>query len=340
MNLKILNILAVSLIMFSCERDVEFDGEVTTPLVVVNSFVTPDSIITAHVSISRFFLKDSIAYRDVNNAEVSLWVNGVIKEKLMLDSIGIYKGTYRPTISDQIKLTVEVPKIKQVSATTNFIEAPVILSVDTQNVLISKEILRYSPDSNDTLCIKYKYKVNYYLKFADNDSQKNYYRLIVRKISFEGVWNDNTNKVDTLVDEKVPQYSDFDFTDVVSGNTKDPLADGGTSPVAMLLLDADNRYNVFSDDIFNGKTYTLQFSTIINKNIKDINYGFLSDIKHDIYICLQSISEDYYLYLKTRSASFAANYFSEPIKVHNNIKDGIGILGSYTNSNIVKINLP
>ena len=339
MNIKtFFCILVVGFILISCERDVEFNGEVINPLVAVNSFVTPDSSITAYISMSRFFLKDSIAYRNVNNAEVNLWVNGALKEKLNLDSIGIYRGFYKPTISDKLKLTVEIPQMKQVSATTSFIDAPVILSVDTQKIIISKEILRYS--SGDTMLVKNNYKVNYKLKFADNGSQENYYRLIVRKVSFEGVWNGYTNKVDTLIDGKSPQYSDFDFTDVVSGNTTDPLSDGSTSPVAMLMSNANNVYYVFSDDVFNGKTYTLQFSTNITKNIKDIKYGFLSDIKHEVYISLQSISEDYYLYLKTRGASNSTNFFSEPVKIHNNITNGVGILGSYTNSNIVRINLP
>jgi len=337
MNIKtFFSILVVGFILISCERDVEFSGEVTNPLVAVNSFVAPDSTVTAYISISRFFLKDSIAYRNVNNAEVNLWINGVFKEKLNLDSVATYRSSYKPTISDQIKLTVDVPQMKQASATTSFIDAPIVLSVDTQKVLIKKEILRYS--SGDTLVVKNHYKVNYKLKLADNGNQKNYYRLIVGIVSFEGVWNEDTNKVDTLAG--TINYNNFDFTDVVSGNTTDPLADGGTSPVAMLLSNANNMYHVFSDDIFNGKTYTLQFSTNITNNIKDIDYGFLSDIKHEVYISLQSISKDYYLYLMTRGASYLTNFFSEPVKVHNNINDGVGILGSYTTSNIVKINLP
>lgn len=339
MNIKtFFSFLIIGFSLASCERDVEFSGEITNPLIAVNSFVTPDSSITAYVSISRFFLKDSIAYQNVNNADVNLWVNGVFKEKLSFDSIGTYKSTYKPNIIDQIKLTVDVPQMKQVSASTSFTQAPLILSVDTQKVLISKEILLYS--SGDTQVVKEHYKVNYKLKFTDNGNLKNFYRLIVRMVNYKGVWNRYTNKVDTVIDEGQPQYSNLNFTDVVSGNTTDPLTDTGTSPVAMLLSNANNMYHVFSDDIFNGKTYSLQFSTNITKNIKDIDYGSLENIKHKVYISLQCISEDYFLYLKTRSASYAANYFSEPVKVHNNINSGVGIFGSYTNSNVIKINLP
>ncbi|MDD4992756.1 MAG: DUF4249 domain-containing protein [Paludibacter sp.] len=341
MNIKTyISLLFFTVLFVSCERDIEFNGEITNPLVAVNSFVTPDSTVSAYISLSRFFLQDSIDFQSIKNADVNLWVNGVLKEKLTSGNNGIYKGTYKPTAADQIKLTVNVPQMQQVSATTSFTQAPVVLSIDTQKVVLSKEVLFWNLNSTDTLCVKYKYKVNYKLTFKDNADLKNYYRLIVKYISYEGVWNNNTNKVDTIIDERTTQYSAFDFTDVVSGNTKDPLSDEGTSPVGTLLSNVENKYHVFSDDIFNGKTYVLEFSTGVTRNVRDINYGTLTDVKHKVYINLQSISKDYYLYLKTRAASSASNFFSEPVKVHNNIDGGVGILGSYTSSNIVEFDLP
>jgi len=139
MNIKaFFIILAVGFISISCEKDVEFKGEITNPLVVVNSFVTPDSTITAYISMSRFFLNDTADFRNVNKAEVNLWVNGTLKEKLTFDSVGIYTSTYKPEMSDSLKLTVDVPQMKQVSATTNFTNAPIVLSVDTQKVIMLK----------------------------------------------------------------------------------------------------------------------------------------------------------------------------------------------------------
>lgn len=345
MNIKLfVSIISVVFTFVSCERDVVFNEEITKPLVIVNSFISPDSAISAHVSVSRFFLKDSIDFRDVNNAEVNLWVNGILKEKLTSDTLGIYTGKYKPAVSDNIKLTVDVPQMTEVSATTGFIEAPVILSVDTQIVYKSKQYFGSDPLSKDTIFIQYRYKVNYKLKFADNGSQKNYYRLIVGKISYTGVWNDNTNKIDTVVDNNLPFYSDFDFTDIVSGNTKNPLTVDGSSPLSELMSDQNNGYHVFSDDLFNGKIYTLQFSTnqVTQRyySIGDIRYNYANTLKNEVYVRLQSISKEYYQYLKARSASKVTNFFSEPVKVYSNIKDGSGILGSYTTSNIMKIVLP
>jgi Domain of unknown function (DUF4249) len=344
MNLKLfISIIATALIFVSCERDVLFNGEITKPNVIVNSFISPDSVISAHVSVSRFFLKDSIDFRDVNNAEVNLWVNGILKEKLISDTLGIYTGKYKPALSDNIKLTVDVPQMTQVSGTTTFSEAPIILSVDTQIVYNSNQYLSF-PGSNDTLGIQYRYKVNYKLKFKDNGSQKNYYRLLVGKVSYTGDWNENTNKIDTVVNNNLPVYSNFDFTDVVSGNTQNPLTADGSSPLSELMSNQNNEYHVFSDDMFNGKTYTLQFSTnqVTQRyfSMADIRYSYANTLKNKVYVSLQSISKEYYQYLISRSASKTTNYFSEPVQVYSNITGGTGILGSYTTSNIMKIMLP
>lgn len=343
MNIRtFLSVLSAIFIFISCERSVEFDTAITNPLVVVNSFVSPDSLIRAQVSVSRFFLNDSIDFRNVNNAEVNLWVNGVLKEKLTPDTLGIYIGNYKPALSDNMKLTVNVPQMKEVSATATFTEAPVIMSIDTQKVFVRKQYLQI-PGQNDTIGIGQYFRVNYKLTFKDNSNQNNYYRLIVGKISYTGRWNDQMNKIDTIPNVNLPFYSDFDFTDVVSGNTKNPLTTDESSALSGLMSDQNNEYHVFSDDLFNGKTYTLQFSTNQTTqhyfSIQSIRYNYVEALKNKVYVSLQGISKEYYQYLLTRSACKTINYFSEPVQVNTNINGGIGILGSYTSSNVVEIDL-
>jgi hypothetical protein len=55
---------------------------------------------------------------------------------------------------------------------------------------------------------------------------------------------------------------------------------------------------------------------------------------------LQSISESYYQYLKSMTSNGGGDdFFSEPVQVYSNITNGIGILGSYTQSSKV-VELP
>jgi hypothetical protein len=104
-----------------------------------------------------------------------------------------------------------------------------------------------------------------------------------------------------------------------------------------------NDQQVLNDELFNGKE--------INFKIKQ-SYYFLkimpgfeeyfnkSRSTESIQINIQSISKDLYLFLKTKEASNnnIGNIFSEPVLIYNNVENGIGILGSYTNQ-VKKIDL-
>ena len=59
-------------------------------------------------------------------------------------------------------------------------------------------------------------------------------------------------------------------------------------------------------------------------------------IHSEISVELQSLSYEYYMYLKTREAnsnmSSFEESFSEPVQIYTNVIGGIGILGSYSSS--------
>ena len=332
--------LFLSVFIFnSCEKEIEFNGEITAPLLVVNSYITPDSVVSAHVSESRFFLKDSITYRNVDNAEVAVWVNGTLKEKMTLTEKGMYRGTYTPAVGEIIKLVVNVPTINEVTSEALMYARPVINSVDTVNIWTGKQYqvqtIGYSNGNGttvyrtDTMEIKDGHTIEYTLKFNDNAREKNYYRLIVVSTSHYT----NTDTITNITYENEQDLYSFNFTDVVSGNNSntDPLSFEGS---------AYNPYCIFSDELFNGKTYPLTFST--SEDIYTYMPPYGRTIKPDrkkIRIYLQSISKDYYLYLKSRVASADVNFFSEQVQIHNNIVGGVGILGSYTASDAFVIDL-
>ena len=334
----ILCIIITTFILASCEKEIAFNGEITEPMVVVNSFITPDSIITAQVSESMFFLSNGTEYKNINNANISVLVNGVLKETLKPLQSGIYKGNYKPAIGEIIKLVVKVPTKNEVSCEAKIDAAPeVILPIDTTNVLTGTQVYYSdyypyngnSPKVGDTLAIITSQKINFTLKFKDNVNVKNFYRLVVITKDIFSVSNSITN---TSKDSVLYNY-DFSFDDIVSGNksNNDPLAFSGSSY---------NQYNVFSDELFNGKEYPLTFSTNVDvyHYMSDYKYGARLPTRKEVNIFLQSISRDYYLYLKSRQASTDYGFFAEPIQIHNNVVGGIGILGSYT-SNMIKINL-
>lgn len=334
----------MSIFIFSaCEKEIEFNGKITDPLIVVNSYLNPDSIVSAQISESRFFLKDSITFKNISNAEVAVWVNGDFKEKMSYDEKGIYNGTFKPLIGDTLKLVVNVPGFKEVTSQTVIYYQPVINSIDTTNVWTGMSYqISYSGSSsnggptiwkNDTIATVMGHTINYTLKFKDNGNEQNYYRLIVKSTSYY-VQTDTVTQVETKSEKDSYFYY---FSDVVSGdNTNtDPLSIVGG-------MYSYNMYGVFSDELFNGKTYSLTFST--NEDVytyrSEYDYGRKTPDRKKVSIYLQSISKDYYQYAQSRvAAETGDNFFSEQVQIHNNIVGGIGILGSYTASEVYQIDL-
>ena len=96
-------------------------------------------------------------------------------------------------------------------------------------------------------------------------------------------------------------------------------------------------YDTFADDLLNGKEYELKFYNIITVDQKDFSgyeSQFRKEVRSTYFIYLQQISPDYYLYARSSSAAanLSGNPFTEPVQIHSNIKNGIGVLGSYTSS--------
>jgi len=86
----------------------------------------------------------------------------------------------------------------------------------------------------------------------------------------------------------------------------------------------------FSDELINGKNVSLNFYSY---------KGGFYEQKNEYLIDLQSVSKDFYLYLKSLSQHLQTidAPLSEPVKVHNNIKNGFGIFGAKSHSTIVAI---
>jgi len=329
--MKTIHILTVLLILFSvtsCEKDIDFSGEMTAPQLVINSFVSPDTFIVANITQSRFFLDDvqyGEPFKPVENAEVEIFVDDVFKEKMTPGTTaGTWTSQYKPSVGETIRLNVSAAGFKTAWCETRIEQPTTIIAIDstveyTENFPITMYI--DSIGMSDTIGYQIGRRYHFSLRFKDSDTQQNYYRLLVKNVT--------TYRMDTIKWGMEDYY--FEFTDVVSGESSD-IESGLTGSTW-------NPYHVFSDELFNGKEYPLKFSCI------NMNSYYLPPYKNEvreerkIYVELQSISKSYYLYLKTRPASGGYDPFSEPVKIHNNVHDGIGIMGSFSSSRTGEINL-
>lgn len=333
------NLAIIVLALYSCTEEIIFEGEITDPRLVVHSYITPGESVEVNITQSNFFTTDTIfldenfrrkptEFKRIYNAVVRMYINGEFKEIIKLDeNSGMYKSVYRPQIIDKVKLVVNASSLNEAIAESDFVQPVEILSVDTTRIY-NQDYYEYLND-NDLKFHQNIARSNFAVRFKDDGNIKNYYRLIVERLDIR----------DFIETYTTVSYDAFEFTDIVSGNQKNqnPL-ETALDEISGLSKKNANMYNIFTDELFNGKVYTLNFVAPHGNTTFGPKYPYNRRKDRSILkIKIQSITKDYYNYLASRNASEVVNnFFSEPVQIKSNIRGGIGVLGAYTNSNEVQ----
>lgn len=295
-------------------KEIEFKGSKTEPMITLNGLLVADSTVSVNLSVTRFFLDDSQSFRNIYDADVTL-VSGSKAVQLKYISDGNYSADYFPQAGEEIELKVDVPGFDLVNSVAVIPEKPTVGEISVEESTSEQELIIY--DDYGTGFIEIGVSVNYDLKFSipitDNGKEQNYYRLVVLK---EEYYAEGSNRT---------YLSHFTDPVFVTSSTEDIIG----------ISSEYNRYNIFTDLLFNGSTYYLNFSS---SYLKEMNifpqYEEYAERYHIpdrviYYIQVQHLTYDYYMYLKTRSASYDSdgNPFMEPIQIFSNIENGTGILG-------------
>ena len=338
----------IALLFFTgCVKDIDFKGEIIQPLLVMNSFITPDSVLKAHISKSKFFLSSNET-SVISNADISVYINGQSEGKMAYIGNGFYELNHKPAVGDVVRFVVDAPNMKSVWSETPILPKVEILSVDTVGtVLDSFPIYRgggYGIDEPmEEVGMQYRVDYRFHVKFKDPVGVNNYYRLMVyRKSLYSRDYYEYYSSNDMgpqyhydyieLPAEPESFYYDYNF------NFDDIVATGNQTELE-IITGSYNLYNTFLDELIDGKDYSLTFS------VTGFKYRYFPDKKPDdftpdeIHVDLQTVSKDYFYYLKTVEANDnnSGNPFAEPVQIYNNINDGIGILGAYTSNRREKI---
>lgn len=311
----------------SCEKEIEFKGEISDPLVVVNGYLAPDSTIKIELSKSRFFLDSREDFDRINNATVSIMVNGQTRETLRFANNGIYIGNYKPQLGDSVSLTIKAPGHEEVRSSTVIPALSNIVSVDTLSRKLTSRYESYK--LNDTVIAwNNQFELELGIRIKDPATIKNFYRLSIINRS---EWTEHP-------DYKSEYYLYFNIQGVSNETSSEgllSLIDGG--------YDADS--HVFSDDLFDGREVVVRFK--MYENVLEIRPGYEEQFggknthTTSYIINLQSLPRDTYYYLKSKSAAEQVfeTFFTEPVQIYTNIENGIGIFGSFTNNRIkLKVN--
>jgi hypothetical protein len=333
--------LSVIVLFASCEKEIEFDKKLIEPKLVVNSFIQQDSLINVSVASSKPIPGTQSEFKWIDNATVKLFVDGVEKETLTafdlekkptgfqainFDTTFFY-DTSAPSkrystlntkaeAGKTYRLEVTHPDFEKAVCETYIPKSVPILSIDTLTKTI---VSQYNTSS--VLEVK--------IKFQDTPGEKNYYRLVYR------------NQLGVLMDDyKTPEANDnfILISDQVVGtsiNSDDQLINPKNEDANDLLFSSStNRYNLFTDELIEGKEYELSFNLFENyytsnyKIPKGGNGEFMR-----LTIELHSLTREAYLYMRSVAANNSADgFFTEPVQVFTNVDNGIGIFAGFSAS--------
>jgi len=320
--------------ILSCSKEIEFNGKLLDPKLVVNSICALDSTFVVEVSESKAIPGYESSFRKITDATVKLYVDGIETEKLVFDSTDrISQGTSYIT-----KSAFYMGKTLVGSGKNYKIEVshPDYSAKATGEMKIGKRvpILNISTDSIPYLdnLSRNRQKTKVTIKFSDPVDEENFYRLVLNYRIGKNQWYEN-EKGDTIklvqVMDYVYVYSTIESDDPVfsSKEDADELLFGSTNYSGLTL---------FPDELFNGKTYDLNF--YLNENVFwHFDQEGMDVTRGDFYIVtieLQSLTKESYFYTKSLGSFdwISDGLLTEPVQVYSNIENGIGIFGGCSSS--------
>lgn len=289
--------IATPLLYSSCYVDLDLEPQRPNTSIVVNSIISTDQNAAAHIGKTVFYTDRYRPASPIQNTTVEITVNQGTPQRLKevaneeddRKNNVLFLSEYMAKTGDRIRLDVTAENGDHVWAE----------DVMPQKTLIEKVDTTIGAGTD-----QYSRAINYHITFTDNPNEKNYYFLHVlptngrinNDIEFgkEDVFRQNNSALDLLSDEVI----------------------------------LDGRYGMaFSDELINGKTYTLRVS--------EIAYASTFDYRADRTIRLYSITESYYRYLLGIFNKKTDGYdeemvnagLAEPSPHYTNIQGGVGILG-------------
>lgn len=300
---KILLVLTVLLCgMASCVKDVEFNGEQSDPLLVVNGVQRAGKTANLCIEKSWFFLDSRIDFR-VKDVEVDLYVNGSFKESLQVrDTIGDYiftycEGQYELCEGDKLRFEVRSSEFETAYAEVTLPESPTVISFDTVSVDYENGTIDFAVEIDDPVGTDF-YNLCFYNALDAEYSMYSFY-------SEDPVF---ANPLDLGADELMGESSDYYGSGL---------------------------YNLFTDTYFDGKTYTVNFTYFFwDVEVFEPFVVEMSRVEESLYKNKKTTEE----YLENDPNSIIG-MFAEPVQVYSNVENGVGIVSGQSKPVTMTIDL-
>lgn len=306
---SIISILAVLILATACTKTIEFSGKETESIPVLISQAEADSTLNVRLTYSRFFLNDS-PFKIIDNASFHAELNGTpISPNFTHVNQGLYNSDLTLRENDTLTLRVIVPDKGELTAGSRIPTRPQI----SDFTLIPEVRIDTYPDYQhpEIIYTNIEGRVKFKFQLHDPAGQNNCYMIRAY-----------------LVDAKLKNKHFLNL------QVTDNIIFDATSTEDFFDLDITTDYSrgsqvLFTDERINGHNHT------ISGSIPDLSY----EAGHEtLFLEITSLSRDTYLYTVTkenqRSGSSILGFLSEPVRIHSNVKGGIGILGAKASINL------
>lgn len=307
-------IAVITLLLLSCEQEIEVDIPHTPPKIMINATLVPYELpngkyLGVELRGSRHIF-DSTSNTLITNALVLLYRDSNFMDTLKYDHVfQFYPVGYAaldgPMAGERYQISVSAPGYSDVYSQT----------IIPQKVYIDKvEIDRIAFKDEDGLVYS---KIT--LTFNDPLSQNNYYEVVLSDYNNEY----NPDDYYELTTYEPYVVSEIHYPPVTNVDLRNP------------------KYLLFNDKSFNGKKVEMTFyymaSQAIHAGVHILSGG-------SILVQLRNVTKEYYDF----RSSFLYNTFNqvenmlygtgEPMNVYSNVENGYGIFAGFNNS-IVNIHL-
>ena len=312
------------LALTACMKIIDLDSLRPEPTLVVNCIAIAGEPLTASVS-RTWFITEYYPNVILSEADVRLFVNGTFISRMAYEdmmgewynSTGLFVSGYIPATGDKVRVEVREANLGEAWAETT---VPRVADVLSASVAISIDSTSYS----------YLWKmVDYTITFRDDASTMDYYQFRMERgrpvyeaddgFTGEFWWNPLS-----------PDYSEEPLFKQASSTLDEVLGNGWLSGY---------RGRVFSDELINGKEYTMRLSE--ERSLYGSDSGYPDSVAYKapadrFRVLFHKISPGYYFYLKAlqdQSDDSMTNTLiniglAEPIRVYSNIEGGVGIMGA------------
>lgn len=296
------------LLLFGCEKDIDFSGKEPVPKMVVNAVINAQSdtnLIKISESVFDFSgQKPGI----VENPEIHLNINEKECAQIWLDTIinvhSYYKFVSKLNSGDKVEFSAHTQK----HGTVNGYDVVPDNTVEIKNI------------EHSWFIKEGKGYLRLYVTLKDNPQKRNFYRIVVKtKSDVVHPSIQEPNNIWSLKNIFIDDEMLFHNPTETEGEGKSP-----------------NFYRIFSNDMIQGKEYTLNIY-IEESNSADSNWN--DYVRQWVKVEMHTLSENLYqnLHSQELAIGLSGDVFSEPVKIYTNMQGGYGILGVYNISEKEKL---